>query len=60
MTDLANRPTSCRELLHDVDWAGTPLGAYAQWPIALKSYVAMVLEMPTPANQAKSPWSSAS
>ncbi len=39
----------CKDVLRAVDWAATPLGAYEQWPTALKSYVSMVLEMPTPA-----------
>ncbi|HEY5948598.1 MAG TPA: PAS domain-containing protein, partial [Kofleriaceae bacterium] len=31
------------------DWSRTQLGPYEQWPERLKGYVAMVLEMPTPA-----------
>lgn len=36
-------------LLQSTDWSLTPLGALPGWPRSLKSYVAMVLAMPTPA-----------
>jgi signal transduction histidine kinase/ActR/RegA family two-component response regulator len=44
------RPTTkCSALIAEIDWSRTSLGAYATWPQSLKSFVAMVLEMPTPA-----------
>jgi signal transduction histidine kinase/ActR/RegA family two-component response regulator len=36
-------------LLAQIDWSATSLGPYDGWPQSLKSFVSMVLEMPTPA-----------
>lgn len=35
--------------IRDHDWASTPLGPIESWPRSLKSYVGMILAMPTPA-----------
>src|SRR5690606_11990446 len=40
---------TCAELVRTFDWSRTGLGPYEHWPERLKGYVAMVLEMPTPA-----------
>jgi PAS domain S-box-containing protein len=37
------------ELIHSKDWSKTQLGPPESWPRTLRGYVAMVLEMPTPA-----------
>src|SRR6187549_2197071 len=42
-------PPRCQALLHATDWSQTSLGPYEAWPQPLKGFVAMVLEMPTPA-----------
>jgi len=42
-------PASPRALLASTDWSLTPLGPLATWPRALRGYVQMVLDMPTPA-----------
>src|SRR5215213_4144 len=39
----------CRELVHGHDWAKSSLGPIGTWPRSLRSYVSMILEMPTPA-----------
>jgi signal transduction histidine kinase/ActR/RegA family two-component response regulator len=48
---VRHRPFLSRtsELLDTTDWSATPLGPRAQWPLSLRSYVAMVMAMPTPA-----------
>ena len=40
---------NCKQLVETHDWANTPLGPMARWPRALRSYVSMIVEMPTPA-----------
>ncbi|HEX6273986.1 MAG TPA: ATP-binding protein [Polyangiaceae bacterium] len=40
---------NCRELVYGHDWAKSSLGAIETWPRSLRSYVSMILEMPTPA-----------
>ncbi len=47
--DLAVPGTSCRALLRATDWSRTSLGPFEAWPRSLKSFVWMVVEMPTPA-----------
>jgi signal transduction histidine kinase/CheY-like chemotaxis protein len=42
-------PPRCPALLRTTDWSRTHLGPYEAWPQTLRGYVAMVLEMPTPA-----------
>jgi signal transduction histidine kinase/ActR/RegA family two-component response regulator len=37
------------DLIAGTDWSRTPLGPPEGWPLSLKSYVAMVMAMPTPA-----------
>ena len=50
MPTLPPQPSAtCAELVRACDWARTRVGPYEQWPERLKGYVAMVLEMPTPA-----------
>ena len=40
---------NCQRLVETHDWASGPLGPIERWPRSLRSYVAMILEMPTPA-----------
>jgi signal transduction histidine kinase/CheY-like chemotaxis protein len=49
VSDADRIATKCSAVLADIDWSRTTLGAYDTWSQSLKSYVAMVLEMPTPA-----------
>src|SRR4051812_39786394 len=41
--------TSTRQLLRTVDWSHTDVGPPERWPHSLRGYVAMVMDMPTPA-----------
>ncbi|HEY8977541.1 MAG TPA: PAS domain-containing protein, partial [Burkholderiaceae bacterium] len=45
----ADDPDAPRVLLETTDWSRTPLGQRETWPRALRGYVEMVLDMPTPA-----------
>jgi signal transduction histidine kinase/CheY-like chemotaxis protein len=45
----ADDPDAPRALLETTDWSRTPLGRLETWPRALRGYVEMVLDMPTPA-----------
>ncbi|MBZ0233449.1 MAG: PAS domain-containing protein [Deltaproteobacteria bacterium] len=40
---------NCRELVQTHDWASSPLGPIERWPRSLRSYVSMILDMPSPA-----------
>jgi signal transduction histidine kinase/ActR/RegA family two-component response regulator len=42
-------PTITLEYLAGVDWSRTAVGPMEAWPVSLKSYVAMILDLPTPA-----------
>jgi PAS domain S-box-containing protein len=42
-------PRDCAGLMRAVDWSRTSLGPREGWPLSLKRYVSMILEMPTPA-----------
>lgn len=35
--------------MRSLDWSATDIGAPGEWPLSLRGYVAMILEMPTPA-----------
>jgi hypothetical protein len=38
-----------RSLIGSTDWSATPLGSMDRWPASLRSYVDMILGLPTPA-----------
>ncbi len=42
-------PTLTFDHLTTLDWSRTPLGPIERWPLSLRSYVKMILELPTPA-----------
>jgi len=48
---MKHRPylSTTAALLDSTDWSRTPIGPMSQWPMSLRSYVSMVMAMPTPA-----------
>jgi signal transduction histidine kinase len=48
---MKHRPylSTTAALLDGTDWSRTSLGPMSQWPMSLRSYVSMVMAMPTPA-----------